>query len=215
MAAAPTLDVEQPLLATHRLVAGIDEVGRGALGGPVSVGVAVIDATVAPFPVGLADSKLLTAARREALAPQVRAWAVGHAVGHASAAEIDEHGIVDALRIAALRALAALDMVPDIVILDGSHDWLTREVDLFTAGADVVSTPPVIMKVKADQTCAVVAAASVLAKVERDAIMVQLDAQHPGYGFAGHKGYGSATHREAIATLGPSPVHRVSWRLLG
>lgn len=210
---APTLDLEYEFLRSGAaLVAGIDEVGRGALAGPVSVGVALIDATVGPIPAGLADSKLISEKKREALVSPLREWVVAYAIGHAEPHEIDDVGIIAALRRAAIRALAQLPATPDIAILDGSHDWLTRSDDLFAAGDDVV-TPAVHMRVKADRDCAVVAAASVLAKVERDARMVELDAQFPGYGVAGNKGYGSDAHRAAIASLGATDMHRRSWNL--
>lgn len=209
----PTLEFEHDLLmGGARHVAGIDEVGRGALAGPVSVGVVVVHATTAEVPQGLADSKLLRAPIRESLVPRIHEWAVTYAVGHASAEEIDAVGIVDALRQAALRALSLLTVAPDVVILDGSHDWLTRSADLFAEPVGP-STPTVRMRVKADLTCASVSAASVLAKVERDAIMRDLDVGYPGYGLAGHKGYGSDAHRDAIRRLGPSPIHRRSWKL--
>lgn len=209
----PTLDFERELLqAGARHVAGIDEVGRGALAGPVSVGVVVVSPTVGDAPIGLTDSKLITAKVRQALVPQIHTWCVASAVGHASAAEIDEVGIIAALRLAALRALAALPVAPDAVILDGSHDWLTRADELF-APEEAQVVPTVHVRVKADQTCASVSAASVVAKVERDAIMCELDETVPAYGFAGHKGYGAREHLEAIARLGPTEHHRVSWRL--
>ena len=208
----PTLDLERALLAGGaRQVVGIDEVGRGALAGPVSVGVVVVDAGTGPVPAGLTDSKALTAPARERLQPLVMDWCLAWAVGHASAQEIDAMGIVAALRTAALRALAALPMPCDAAILDGSHDWLSSGGDLFSPGID---TPAVTMRVKADLTCASVAAASVLAKVVRDQHMVALDAAYPGYGFAGHKGYGSTSHRAAIRALGPSVEHRRTWTLL-
>ncbi len=210
----PTLTAEQELLAAGaRLVAGIDEVGRGALAGPVSIGVVVVDAQTGAVPKGLADSKLISPGVRQALVEPIRSWCVHHAVGHSSAAEIDAIGIVAALRLAALRALSGLPEAPDAVILDGSHNWLTEEFDLF-AEQPSVTTPPVHMRVKADQHCASVAAASVLAKVERDAHMTQLDSIVHGYQFASHKGYGSASHREAIRALGASDEHRRSWKLL-
>ena len=216
MAAAlsgPTLKRERELFAQGvELVAGMDEVGRGAFGGPVSVGVCVVSAATGQMPVGLRDSKLLTAAAREKLAPAVEKWAVSSAVGDAQPDEIDEFGIVGALRLAGMRALAALDVQPHYVLLDGSHDWLTPEADsLFSAPSNF--NIPVEMKVKADQSIACVAGASVVAKVHRDSYMRRLDGIYPGYGWAAHVGYGTPTHRQAIAKLGLSPAHRKSWKL--
>jgi ribonuclease HII len=141
-------------------------------------------------------------------------------VGHASAAEIDEVGIIAALRRAGLRALAALPVRPDAVLLDGSHDWLTRPgqaslLDLFEAAEAAVAVPPVTTRVKADLTCASVAAASVLAKTERDEIMRTLADRHPQYGWAHNKGYASPDHLEALREHGPCAEHRRSWRLPG
>ncbi len=219
----PSLRVERALQREgHRLLAGMDEVGRGALAGPVSVGVVVIDETVRSAPVGVKDSKLLTERARTALVPRLRRWALAHAVGHASPDEIDEFGIMIALRLAGTRALAAIDIVPDLVILDGNHDWLTppTEVGLFAFAATETPTavrrlPPVTTMVKADLKCSSVAAASVLAKVERDDLMVRLGAQHPDYGWGLNKGYAAPEHMAAIARLGPCELHRRSWRLPG
>lgn len=214
MSQPPDLSTEKSLLSQgYPLVAGMDEVGRGALGGPVSVGVVVVDASTAEMPEGIRDSKLLSATRRIALVPVIQKWAVAFAVGHASAASIDELGIIGALRLAGQRALGQLSVVPSIVLLDGSHDWLTAPaVDLFseaTQGVDV----PVRSQVKADLKCASVAAASILAKTERDAIMADLAAQFPVYGWAGNKGYASADHMDAIRRYGPCVEHRRSWNL--
>ena len=122
----PSLRVERALQRQgHRLLAGMDEVGRGALAGPVSVGVVVIDETCRSAPAGVKDSKLLTSLARQRMVAPIRRWALAHAVGHASPAEIDAVGIMAALRLAGTRALAQLDVVPDLVILDGNHDWLT------------------------------------------------------------------------------------------
>ena len=215
---APTLRVERHLLRDGAsLVCGMDEVGRGALGGPVSVGAVVVNETSSSL-AGVRDSKLLSASARVELAPKIRAWAVSHAVGHASAGEIDDHGLIWALRRAGQRALAQLTVRPDIVLLDGSHDWLSSPEQLTLLEDDAsdgveVSVPPVTMRVKADLTCTSVAAASVLAKVERDAILSALSATFPGYGWEGHKGYASAAHREALRRLGPCTEHRRSWRL--
>lgn len=218
--AAPTLRTERALLRGGvRLLASIDEVGRGALAGPVSVGVVVIDATSSAAPTGVRDSKLLTPVAREALIPSIRAWAHSCAVGHAEPAEIDERGIIAALRLAAERALDSLPVAPDAVLLDGSHDWLTRpavQADLF---GDLEPTRPpgpvVHTRVKADLTCAAVAAASILAKVERDAIMRDLGVRIPDYGWVHNVGYAAPDHLAALERIGPSAWHRRSWRLPG
>jgi len=202
---APSLRRERALLAAGaRVVVGMDEVGRGALAGPVSVGVVAVDATTRTCPRGVADSKLLSPAARTALLPALARWGLARAVGHASAAEIDAVGIIGALGLAGRRALAGLDpIVVDCVLLDGSYDWLS------VAGQG----PAVHVLVKADRTCSSVAAASVLAKCERDALMTGLAAGHSAYGWADNKGYGSPDHLAALRRFGPSPLHRVSWRL--
>jgi len=192
----------------------MDEVGRGALAGPVSVGVVVIDETCRSAPAGVKDSKLLTPAARERMVPALRRWARAWAVGHAAPEEIDAVGIIAALRLAGRRALAALDVVPDLVILDGNHDWLTDPtteglLGLLTAGP---TTPPVQTVIKADMTCSSVAAASVLAKVERDGILIGHHERFPQYGWAGNKGYSAPEHLAALAELGPCELHRRSWR---
>ena len=218
---APDLRVEvEALRAGARRVAGMDEVGRGALAGPVCVGLVVVDVATGPAPAGVADSKLLSPGARTALLPALSTWGVARSVGHASADEVDRCGIVGALRLAGWRALDAvsLDAPVDVVILDGSHDWLSRApLDDLLDGVEGRSTasPVVRTLVKADQRCASVAAASVLAKCERDALMVALSAAHPAYGWAANKGYGSAEHVAALLALGPSPLHRRSWRLPG
>ncbi|WP_404811832.1 ribonuclease HII [Janibacter melonis] len=214
----PSLRVERDLQRQgFRVLAGMDEVGRGALAGPVSVGVVVVDETVRSAPQGVRDSKLMTAAAREQIVPRLRRWAVASAVGHASAAEIDEIGIMAALRLAGCRALAALDVVPDLVILDGNHDWLTapEEVGLFAELSEGPATPPVTTMIKADLACSSVAAASVLAKVERDTQMVALAQEHPQYGWAENKGYSASAHMDALAAHGPCVLHRRSWSLPG
>jgi ribonuclease HII len=196
----------------------MDEVGRGALAGPVSVGVVVIDESVRSAPMGVKDSKLLTERARTGLVPRIQRWAVAYAVGHATNDEIDESGIMAALRLAGLRALEALGIVPDLVILDGNHDWLTApgEVGLLAFAAESgPTTPPVTTMIKADLKCSSVAAASVLAKVERDQLMVRLGAEHPAYGWGLNKGYSAPEHMDALARLGPCDLHRRSWRLPG
>lgn len=214
---APHLGHERAVLrAGARLVAGMDEVGRGSLAGPVSVGVVVVDLATRSAPVGVADSKLLSPAARRALLPALARWGRARAVGHASAAEIDEVGIVAALRLAGTRALTVAEeqVGPvDAVLLDGSHDWLTPPADLFSPDEPVRRA--VHLRVKADRECSSVAAASVLAKCERDGLMVELGAQFPQYGWEANKGYASAEHVAALVEHGPCPWHRRSWRLPG
>ncbi len=221
---APHLRHERALLRDGlRYVAGMDEVGRGSLAGPVSVGVVVVDLATRSAPRGVADSKLLSPAARSALLPALGRWGVARAVGHASADEIDERGIIAALRLAGTRALlAVLDVVGqvDAVVLDGSHDWLTPpSPDLFGTQDDLldpercVPAPRVHLRVKADRVCASVAAASVLAKCERDALMVRHAAVYPQYRWEENKGYASPEHVAALREHGPSPLHRRSWRL--
>ena len=190
-------------------VAGIDEVGRGALAGPVSVGVVVLSRCEA-WPDGLADSKELTRLQREKMCPALADFGIARAVGHASPGEIDEAGIVAALRLAALRALASVGPV-DHILLDGKHNWLTVEPTLLDP--DPVVTPPVTMIIKGDTLCASIAAGSVLAKVERDGLMRAAHVNHPAYGWEGNKGYGAAAHLDAIRSLGATEFHRRSWAL--
>ncbi len=190
-----------------RFVIGCDEVGRGAIAGPVAVGLCVVDAGVGPFPLGLKDSKLLSEKRREALAPLAADWVLFSAVGLASAQEVDSVGIIAALGLAGKRALVMLyeagaDIPASVILLDGSHDWLTPAL---------ASPLRVTTRVKADRDCASVAAASVVAKVHRDRLMIEADAAQPGYGWSGNKGYGSAGHFAAIAELGATDFHRHTW----
>lgn len=227
----PTLRAERALQRQgHRLLCGMDEVGRGALAGPVSVGAVVIDERTRTAPQGVRDSKLLTPTARERLVPRLRTWALAYAVGHASASEIDRIGIIAALQLAGRRALAALDVVPDLIILDGNHDWLSSRTDapaLFppeqladpprvllpaqTGSRDGV-TPAVTTMIKADMTCSSVAAASVLAKVERDGLLCEMHHAYPHYNWAGNKGYSAPEHLAAIIRHGPCELHRRSWR---
>lgn len=207
MPVEPTLDVEKALFASgSTLIIGIDEVGRGAMAGPVMVGVCALRPGIDQFPSGLRDSKLVSEKKRLALFPEVQQWAPT-AVGEASAAEIDELGITACLGLAARRALIELHNsgVPvgeATVLLDGAHDWLNPALS---------TKLPVVTRVKADQDCAVVSAASIVAKVTRDELMVSLDAQHPEYAWASNKGYGAAVHMDAIKTIGLTAYHRASW----
>lgn len=207
--------------ATPRVVAGMDEVGRGCLAGPVSVGVVISDLE-RRAPAGLRDSKLLAPARREELVPAIHRWAVSHAVGHASPGEIDAIGIIAALRLAGHRALAAIAQAGhavDVVLLDGNHDWLSPPDDLFGGlGEDLPAlprTPRVTTRIKADMTCTGVAAASILAKVERDGLMRGEHERDPRFDWAENKGYASPSHLAALGRHGATPTHRRSWNLPG
>jgi len=208
---APRLTVERRLLKEHALVIACDEVGRGALAGPVAVGAAVMDAAGARrrIPEGLRDSKLVAEHRRPDVAARAAAWVGASAVGWASAAEIDEVGIIRALGLAALRAIAdlrAAGIAPEeaIVILDGNHDYITP------AGGSSLRVRPIV---KADRDCASAAAASVLAKVARDDLMTRLHDEHPVYRWERNKGYASLEHRDAIRAHGLSAHHRASWAI--
>jgi ribonuclease HII len=181
------------------VVAGLDEVGRGAWAGPVTVCAAVTG--LRHPPEGLTDSKLLTPARRASLHAVLVGWVTAHALGHASAEECDELGMTAALRLAAERALEGLPVRPDAVILDGKHNYLGGPWQVRTV-------------VKGDQACVSVAAASVLAKVRRDAMMADLGRDFPAYGFASNAGYPAPVHRAALEQFGPSPHHRLSWAYL-
>ena len=175
-------------------VAGVDEAGRGAWAGPVTVAAVILPGTAAEYP--FRDSKQLSATQREAFAAQVREVAVSWGVEHAWPDEIDRLNILGATHAAAARALARLDPAPQALVTD----YLKLRTDL------PLTAPP-----RADALSYSVAAASLLAKTERDRLMLELDAQHPGYGFAGHKGYGAPAHRTALRDLGVSEVHRRSF----
>ncbi|KAA9110764.1 ribonuclease HII [Microbacterium rhizomatis] len=207
----PRLTLERRLLREHPLVIACDEVGRGALAGPVAVGATVVDARDARrrVPAGLRDSKLVPEARRADVAARASSWVSASAVGWASSAEIDEVGIMRALGNAAIRAIAQLrvvGVVPEdaIVLLDGNYDYIRP------AGATGLTVRPVI---KADRDCASAAAASVIAKVARDALMVELHDELPAYQWARNKGYASPEHRDAIRAHGISAHHRASWSI--
>ncbi|MDQ1136901.1 ribonuclease HII [Microbacterium sp. SORGH_AS 1204] len=207
----PTLTLERRVLKEHAIVIACDEVGRGALAGPVAVGAAVIDPSRSRkrVPHGLRDSKLVPEARRPEVAARAAAFVQHSAVGWASSVEIDEIGIIRALGLAAVRAIADLrahGVVPEeaLVILDGNHDYITP------AGESGLTVKPVI---KADRDCASAAAASVIAKVARDTLMTGLHDDLPAYGWARNKGYASLDHRDAITAHGMSVHHRHSWAI--
>lgn len=203
----PTLEFEESCFAAgHELVIGIDEVGRGAIAGPVAVGVHAVSAPGSPFPLGLRDSKLLSEKKRGIIAPLVRDWGPG-AVGFSSAEEIDARGITAMLGEAARRALlelhaAGVAMDRAVILLDGSHDWLSP----------VLRSPlDVRTRVGADRDCASVSAASVRAKVDRDALMREAHEAHPEYAWDSNKGYGSRAHYAGIAAAGLTELHRHTW----
>lgn len=198
----PDLSRELALYASgHVHVAGLDEAGRGAWAGPVCAAAVVLPLEredLAGFLAGVRDSKTLTAARREELLPIIRDVAVAVGVGWGKPAEIDMWGIVPTTRLAMERAVQQLGDRVNALVVD--------HLDLPGLNLPQRSLP------KADALCLSVAAASVVAKVERDRLMVGLEDQYPGYGLAQHKGYGTRQHREALRRLGCSPIHRVSWR---
>jgi ribonuclease HII len=215
----PTLDFENNLFSRGaKLIAGMDEVGRGCLAGPVSVGVAVINIDCINPPENLADSKLLTHEQREKLLPLVKTWVKDFAVGHASNDEIDEIGLTRALRRAGRRALVQLVTKPDHLILDGKHNWLMPEKETQNMFEQEFDDGPlsvdlkIITQVKADLTCASVAAASIVAKTTRDQMMAELSKEFPNYFWAENKGYAAPEHLEAIKSFGATKYHRVSWK---
>lgn len=203
----PTLDVERSWFdAGIGLVIGMDEVGRGAIAGPVAVGAHVVMSGTDAFPLGLRDSKLLSEKKREALAPLVAEWGAG-AVGFASPQEIDAHGISWALGEAGRRALLQLHEMrvrvsEALIIVDGSHDWLSPSLR---------QPLRVVTMTQADRTCASVAAASVRAKVVRDELMRMAHDAEPQYSWLTNKGYGSRAHYAAIDATGLSDLHRRTW----
>ncbi|PVE95780.1 ribonuclease HII [Microbacterium sp. TPD7012] len=209
--ATPRLTLERRLLGECELIISLDEVGRGALAGPVAVGAAVMDAAGARrrVPEGLRDSKLVTEKRRPEVAARAAAWVQASAVGWASAAEIDEVGIMRALGLAASRAVQSVVdqgavLENALVLLDGNHDYVSKVHPV------PLRVRPVI---KADRDCASVSAASVIAKVARDGLMTELHGNHSAYQWDRNKGYASLEHREAIREIGLSPFHRASWAI--
>lgn len=199
---------EQTYLRGYKRIAGLDEVGRGPLAGPV-VAAAVV------FPRGFShpdikDSKLLSASQREKLVPIIRRNAMGWGIGIVEVEEIDRINILNASLQAMVHALAALRPLPDCLLIDGNQ---MIPGELFDGKKALFKVRPQQRTIiKGDQLCFSIAAASILAKVTRDALMVKLDKRYPEYGFAHHKGYGSVAHLEALRRYGPSPVHRRSFK---
>ncbi len=186
------------------LVAGIDEAGRGAWAGPVVAGAVILPRLENPRAWqsvwrdlrGARDSKLLSPRQREKLFSPIAAISAAHATGAATQAEIDQLGIVPATRLAMLRAIAALALAPDALLIDA----LT-----------IASPLPLKAIIRGDQISLSIACASIIAKVTRDRMMIEMDAELPGYAFAQHKGYGTQKHQAALARLGVSREHRVSF----
>jgi|SRR5665648_460906 len=196
----PDLAFEQALWknALTRL-GGVDEAGRGAWAGPVSAGIVILppELSILETLFGVRDSKLMTPLQRESWAVQIQENCLAWGVGFASAEEIDANGILPATRLAVMRALQNLSMLPEHLITD----YLKLPE---------ISTPQTAL-VKGDRRCLSVAAASVLAKTSRDALMRQLDVDYPAYGFCHHKGYGTRQHQDALRSHGLSSVHRKSF----
>lgn len=181
-----------------RIVVGIDEVGRGPIAGPVAAGAVAFDPRQrSPWMADLRDSKMLTAAARERLDVFIREEALAVGIGAASAAEIDTIGIAPASRLAMIRALDALHLRPQHLLLDA---FAIPELD--------IPQTPII---GGDRFCISIAAASIVAKVARDEWMTHFDELYPGYGFASHKGYAAPEHLRAVEELGPCPIHRRSF----
>jgi len=198
-----------------RIVAGVDEVGRGAWAGPLSVGVAVLCAPITRIPRGMRDSKQVLEGDREQLFDKVASWCTAWAVGHAAPGECDELGMTAALRLATSRAFAQVpaDLLPDAVVLDGSFDFVSRVSfdQLLDSGLPASWDPVVHTVVKADASCVSVAAASVLAKVTRDRIMRSCAESYPPFDFERNKGYPSPSHKRALRGYGLTAIHRRSW----
>ena len=199
----PDLTYESNLWPYYRHIAGLDEAGRGALAGPVAVGAVIlpIDETLLSRAlVGVRDSKQMTPLERESLAPRIKEVALAWSVGFASPGEIDSQGIVPATRLAALRAVSGLSLVPQ---------YLLTDFRLELPHLDISQTA----LVKGDALCLSIAAASVLAKTARDRLMCELDLYYHGYGLGKHKGYGTPSHRSAMKRLGVSAIHRRSFQV--
>lgn len=210
------LAYERVLLKRGEVVVGIDEVGRGALAGPLTVG-AVVLTEVTRAPRGLTDSKLLTPAEREALVAPLERWATDWSLGSASSLEIDRWGLRLALAVAATRAIEGLSVEPTHALMDGPLNLLDAPLRL----EDQFNDAPELRYagiahttlIKGDSRSATIAAASVLAKVQRDRTMVGLADEFPVYGWDANKGYGVPYHLAALVDEGPCCYHRMTWRL--
>jgi len=199
----PDLAHEQELWPAYKYIAGLDEAGRGALAGPVSVGAVILPnetPLLSQTLSGVRDSKQLTPRMRDRLTPRIKEIAVSWGIGFASANEIDSLGIVPATRLAASRALTMLSFFPHFLLTDFRLEL--PELDI-----------PQAALVKGDRRSLSIAAASILAKTARDDFMRELDLKYPKYGFIHHKGYGTLIHRKSIIKLGISAVHRKTFRI--
>ena len=184
--------------AGHQIVVGVDEVGKGAWAGPLTVGAVVVPKGRRIYKVR--DSKLLTESERESMFDRIADWADAWAIGHASPTECDELGMSDAQRLACRRALDALGVGVDRVLIDGKWDFVGDG-----RGQTIV---------KGERVSLSIAAASILAKVTRDRMMRELDHEFPSYALAENKGYPCHRHRAALQFVGPSPIHRQSWAFM-
>ncbi len=197
---APDLAIEQTYWVKKiTRIGGIDEAGRGAWAGPVAAAVVILppDPAIALTLSGVRDSKQMSPAARGFWAERIQKYALGWAVGFSSCEEIDQLGILPATQLAACRALEKLTVDPQGLLLD----YLNLPN----------SQLPQLSLIKGDRRSLSIAAASVIAKTTRDALLCDLDTKYPGYGFARHKGYGTELHRNALRKMGPSPVHRLSF----
>ena len=196
MARGPTLILERAFVGGP--VCGVDEAGRGPWAGPVCAGAVILDVEKPRrVPKGLDDSKKLSAKTREALEVEIKAKAVAWGVGFASVEEIASLNILHATGLAMRRAIEGMASAPAFALVDGNYRFkLPCEVKTVVGG---------------DGKSKSIAAASILAKVARDRLMVEMDARYPGYGFASHKGYRAPIHAEGLLTLGPCEIHRMAW----
>lgn len=196
MPRGPTLSLERAFIGGP--VCGVDEAGRGPWAGPVSAGAVILSDNPRKVPKGLDDSKKLTAKAREELELEIKDRAVAWGVGFATVEEIQDLNILHATGLAMCRAIEALSVQPAFALVDGNYPFkLPCEVKTVVGG---------------DGKSKSIAAASILAKVARDRLMVEMDERYPGYGFARHKGYNAPSHLEALVAMGPCEIHRRAWR---
>jgi ribonuclease HII len=203
MISKPNLFYEKKLWSAYDVVVGLDEAGRGALAGPVSVGAVILpkeNSRLLKDLHGVHDSKQLTATKRNQLIPQIKKIALSWGIGFSSAKEIDEVGIVPATRLAMKRALEQLTIIPNYLLTDFRLELPESEI-------------PQTAIVKGDQKSLSIASASILAKTARDEMMCELDKEYPQYHFAIHKGYGTLAHRMKIKQLDYSPIHRKTFKI--